>query len=447
MPPIPAISTDGLDAEVRDAIVNARSQAEAKPESGQATGQLGMVLEAHFLFPQAAQAYQRAIRLDPKEFSWRYYLALVLQQDAKPQQALDTLTAALPMRPDYAPAILKQAEILGQLGRSKDAAAVLDPLLAREPNSAQALQEMGQVKYAQGDFAAARDLYRRACQVFPTYGAALLGLARAERSLGQETEAAANFDLAQAHKDEQPPLDDPLLAGVFDLGTGVAYQRQQADKLLEKGDLAGASRVLHEILKRDPNNVYSLQRLLYIAHFPNHGADDDVEMLYARLRSIDPSIPEAYASYGMVNAVQGKYDAAATALRKAIELRPGYGEADEWLGMVLERQQKRSDAIGYYRRALAAEPSNRAYQSELWRSLIAQGHGREVIPQILPALQVDDSYTAFLTILAGEAYVSAGDPDKGRQYLEQALSRVRREGPPERLAQIEQELERLSPRK
>ena len=76
VPSLPTLSLDGLDAEVRDAILTAQKQAVAAPSSGQASGNLGMVLQANSLQQPAILAYQRAIRLDPKEFSWRYYLAL-----------------------------------------------------------------------------------------------------------------------------------------------------------------------------------------------------------------------------------------------------------------------------------------------------------------------------------------------------------------------------------
>jgi hypothetical protein len=71
VPPVPAISVDGLDADVRDAIVKARDQAVAQPKSAQASGSLGMVLEAHTLYQPAVPVYQRAVRLDPKDFAWR----------------------------------------------------------------------------------------------------------------------------------------------------------------------------------------------------------------------------------------------------------------------------------------------------------------------------------------------------------------------------------------
>ncbi len=106
VPPLPTLALDGVDADVRDAITSAQKQAMAAPESGQASGRLGMVLQANSLVQPALLSYERAIRLERKEFVWRYYQALLLQNMSQPEKALDALTGALRIRSDYAPALL-----------------------------------------------------------------------------------------------------------------------------------------------------------------------------------------------------------------------------------------------------------------------------------------------------------------------------------------------------
>src|ERR1700722_20269666 len=162
VPPVPAIQVDGLDADVRNAILKARAEAVAQPKSAQASGSLGMVLQAHTLYQPAVLAYQRAVRLDPKDFAWRCYLALCLEKTGQLDEALASVTEGLRIRRDYAPAILKQAELLLKLGRFPESAAALEPYLAKNPASPLALYFMGRVKFAQQDFAAADGLYRRA---------------------------------------------------------------------------------------------------------------------------------------------------------------------------------------------------------------------------------------------------------------------------------------------
>ena len=158
---------------------------------------------------------------------------------------------------------------------------------------------------------------------------------------------------------------------------------------------------------------------------------------------MDPHNPIGYTDYCVVMIRQGENDAAAMALRKAIELRPDDAEPHKWLGEVMERQNRPAEAIAQYQRALAAEPSDHPVQMKLWWILITHDRGREAIPQLLPALQIDDSFSSMRLVLLGEAYRTTGELGKSRQYLEMARNRVRAQGPPDLLPQIEQELKEL----
>ena len=71
---------------------------------------------------------------------------------------------------------------------------------------------LGRVKFAARGFHAAENLYRRACEAYPTYGAAWFGLAETERRLGHGAESDKNFRLAESYKDRNPPSRDQLLA-------------------------------------------------------------------------------------------------------------------------------------------------------------------------------------------------------------------------------------------
>jgi tetratricopeptide (TPR) repeat protein len=442
VPPLPTLSLEGLDAEVRDAILTAQKLAVAAPSSGAASGHLGMVLQANSLNQPAMLSYQRAIRLEPKEFAWRYYLALVLQQMSQPEKALDALTAALHIRAAYAPAVLRQGDILFQLARFPESAAAYQSVLAQDPASAAALYGLAQVKQAQGDMAGAEDLYRRACQSYPTFGAAYYGLATAGRSLGHDEESSKNFELAKRYTNDRPTVDDPPLGQIAQLSTGVSRQLEESDQLAKQGRMEEAAKLNEGILARDPENLSALLNLLYLARFVTR-LDGQVETMYAKAKRIDPQNSLLPNYYGVVMVRQGKFDAAATALRKALELRPDYAEPHKWLGEVLERQNRPAEAIEQYQRALAAEPNDRPVQMKLWWDLIIQNRGREAIPQLLPALQIDDSFTSMRLVLLGEAYRTTGEIGKSRQYLEQARSRVRSQGPPDLLPQIEEELKQL----
>ena len=216
--------------------------------------------------------------------------------------------------------------------------------------------------------------------------------------------------------------------------------------MLQRGQSEEATRLFQDILKQYPDNLDAIVNLIYLARFPNHGTQDDVETLYKKALQIDPGIPRIYGYYGAVMASQGKFDAAVAAMNKAIELKPDYADAHLWLGGVLEQQNRAAEAIAQYRLALAAQPAYRPAQLELGRILVNLGRHREAIPELLPALKVDDANTPIVMLYLAQAYANLGDLEKAREYLKQARIRVSKTGPPELLEQIDKGLTQLGSR-
>jgi tetratricopeptide (TPR) repeat protein len=443
IPPVPAIAVDGLDADVKSAILKARDQAVAQPKSAQASGSLGMVLEAHTLYQSAVPAYLRAVLLDPKDFAWRYYLALCLEKTGQLDEALASVSEGLRIRPDYAPAILKRAELLLKLGRFPESAAALEPFLAKNPGSPLALYLMARVKFAQQDFSAADDLYRRATQAWPTYGSAWFGVGETSKRLGRDAEAEKDYQLAETHKDHYPPANDELYLEMTKLATGIENRLIEAKRLMNKREFDQSSRIYKEVLKQYPDNPDCLVNLLFTAQYPNQATPEEVEDLYQRARAASPQLAEVYMYHGTALAAQGKYDAAVTELEKAVQLKPKNAEAHAWLADVRERQHRPADAIEQYRIAIEQQPDFRIARLELAKDLLYAGRSREAIPVLLPTLQVEDQNTPVAMMFLVQAYVNTGDRATALKYLEQAHQYVLRNGPANLLPQIESNLRSL----
>jgi tetratricopeptide (TPR) repeat protein len=445
IPPVPSVTLDGLDADVRTAIVKARDQALAQPKSAEASGTLGMVLEAHTLYRPAVPAYQRAAGLDPKDFAWHYYLALCLEKTGQLDQALASIDAGLRIRSDYPPAILKKAELLLKQGRFPESAAVLSPFLDQNPNSPQGLYFLGRVKFARRDFAGADDLYRRATEADPQFGSAWFGLAETSKRLGRTGESEKNYQLAEAYKDHNPPLPDELYARMMKLATGIENRLIEARRLMNHREFDRSSQIYREVLKQHPDNLDALVNLIYIAQYPNQSTPQEVEDLYAKAHAVNPQLPELYMYHGTALAAQGRYDQAVAELEKAIQLRPNSAEAHAWFANVREKQHRLDDAVEQYRIAVQQQPDFRMARLELAKDLLNSGRSREAVPVLLPALQVQDDKTPVAMMFLVQAYVNLGDRASARKYLEQAHEYVVRNGPANLLPQIESNLRTLGP--
>jgi tetratricopeptide (TPR) repeat protein len=358
-------------------------------------------------------------------------------------EALASISEGLRIRPEYAPAILKRAELLLKLGRFPESAAVLGPFLANNPGSPLALYLLGRVKFAQQDFAAAGDLYRRATEAWPAFGPAWFGLGQTSKILGRAAEAEKDYQLAETRKDQYPPAGDELYAQMMKLATGIETRLAEARRLLDKREFDESSRVYKEVLKQYPDNLDCLVNLLYIAQYPNQATPEEVEDLYQRARAASPQLAEVYMYHGTALAAEGKYDAGVVELEKAIQLKPNNAEAHAWLADVRERQHRLADAIEQYRITIELQPDFSAARLELAKNLLYAGRSQEAIPALLPALRLEDQNTPIAMMFLAQAYVNLGDRATARKYLEQAHQYVLRNGPSNLLPQIERNLRSL----
>lgn len=445
--PVPTPSVEGVDPEVRAAVQTAHRQAVAEPENGQASGRLGMVLQANALYPTAVLAYKRAIQLEPGEFAWRYYLGTTLQQQSELGEAADALSAALRIRPDYIPAVIKRGELLFELGRLEESSDVFESLLEEDPKSAQGLYDLARVKYQQGDFKAAEDLYRQATRAYPTFGAAYYGRALAGQRLGREAESVEDFELAERYKDDQPQLEDPVFQQMSDLRTGLLSRVDRAQQFYLHGYPKEASQLFQEVLEQDSDNLDSLLNALFLGPIEGQPSAAKMEAYYTRARQLAPRNPQIYLYYGNVLSEFGKDDAAIATLNKAIELKPDSAEAHTVLGRILEKKNRSSDAIRQYRQALTIDSSFRAARVQLAQILVNLGRYQEAIPELREVIQVDDASTSAALLFLAEAYASTGEVDRALETLQHARTRARKTGPPELLEQIEEGLRQLGSRR
>ena len=98
-----------------------------------------------------------------------------------------------------------------------------------------------------------------------------------------------------------------------------------------------------------------------------------------------------------------------------------------------------------HRLALAVQPSLRPARLELGKLLLNTGRSREAIPALLPALEINDSYTPLFLMFMAHACASTGDLNIARDHLKQAHARVLKTGPLSLQEQTEHGLQRLGP--
>jgi len=226
-----------------------------------------------------------------------------------------------------------------QKGRRDAAALILREIVMVEPNHATALHYLGMIALQAGDFVAAANYLRRACE--------------------------ANGDDAVCHGN---------------LGNALRGQ----------GKLDEAIASLRRAVELKPTFAEAHYNLANI--YQQQGRLDAAESSFRRAVERKPDFVEACNNLGSVLQAQGKLEEAVDSFREALRKRPAYATALRNLGAVLQAQGKFEEAANCQRRAVELSPNNAAARYNLGNALRAQGEIEEAVACYRQALQLSPNY-------------------------------------------------------
>jgi len=128
---------------------------------------------------------------------------------------------------------------------------------------------------------------------------------------------------------------------------------------MEEGKLDDAEKHLKTALAQNPDDAYNLSKLGYL-EFQQEKYDDALDSL-GRAAKLDPQNPEIENYLGVTLSHKGLRVQAETALRKAIQLDPGYAAAHNNLAVIYISQKPPLVQLArwHYQKALdAGQPRN-----------------------------------------------------------------------------------------
>ncbi|MPZ17423.1 MAG: tetratricopeptide repeat protein [Luteitalea sp.] len=436
--PVPELSLEAYPPEARRAIEPAYREAVANPEDAGAVGRLAMTLHAWEQWDRAAAAYARAAALAPKTFDWPYLAAVVAARTKRSAEAVPWLETALTLRPDYLPARLKLAEALLETAQREKSARHFEAL-AREPEAAAPAEYgLGRVAAEDGRTEAAVAHYRRACSLFPEFGAAHYALAMAYRDLDRRDEARGELELHHKYGTRWPGLDDPLLAGVHALKVDSRSQAQRGLELAKAGRLEEAVQAHEAALAANPELVQAHANLISL-----YGRLKEWQKAEAHYRAIVDAgreSDEAHYNYGVLLGLQKRYAEAAEAYRKAIEVNPQRASAHNNLGQLLEQDGRVDEALDAYQRAVREAPTFRLARFNLGRMFIGSRRFDEAIAALSKLTTPVDAETPQYLFALATAYVHAGQREVGLEWATKAKQLAESHGQTALAAAIEREL-------
>jgi tetratricopeptide (TPR) repeat protein len=441
VPPVPALALDRFPPAARDMLSRAHQHAMDHSRDAEAVGALGRALQAWEQWESAHQAYARAQELAPRAFEWHYLDAIVLQRQARHDEAVPHFRAALSARPDYLPARLKLAEALFETGAFAESRSRLEALVPEPAAEAAAQVTLGRIDAAEGRHAGAIAHFERAVVLYPQLGAAHYGLARSAHALGRTADAERAMTQHSRYGALWPRLDDPVAAAVASLRDDGRAVLARGIASADAGDLEAAIAAHEEALRRDASLVGIHANLLSLYGRAKNWAKADEHYRAALASGFAPA--DLHYDYGVIMGEQQRFDAAEEAYRRAVAANPLHARAHNNLGQLLERRRDFEGAASEYRLATTAQPGIRIARFNLGRMLLAMAQPGRASAEFEQLREPVDQETPAYLFALSTAYVRGGRRNDGIKVALEAQQLARDFGQKELADAIARELSKL----
>ncbi|MDZ7840258.1 MAG: tetratricopeptide repeat protein [Gammaproteobacteria bacterium] len=377
---------------LNEARSRAREFVRTWPDLGIGWNVLAASLQALGSLEEAADAYRRAVGIEPGNHDARNNLGNVLHELGRYDEAVESLTRAIELNPGLLAAHYNLGLALSALGRHRDAEAAFARVVRLRPDLVDAHNHVGNQLKAQDRLEEAVEAYRRALAVSPGHAAVLSNLALVQAALGLPDDAERSWRQALETDPEAPDILSNL--GTFLMGRGRPAEAESCFRAALEAHAAAAPELLN-------NLGVALQQMGRLA---------EAKAVFQNAIDSAPDSPSAWHNLGNVEMDLGRLEEAEHCHRRVTALDPESAVAHRHLGVTLAVLGRRDEAEASYRRALAIQPE----RAEVWYRLAEigafgkKGSDIERIEALLERGDLEPGDRVHLHYAAGKAYADAG---------------------------------------
>ncbi len=270
---------------------------------------LGLAFYKTGMTDEAGREFRRVVDLAPSDEQAHFCLGLVALRQGRWADALDALRHAAETGGGRAPILHNLAIALEQMGRLAEAEAALAAAASAPPGDARILVAW-----------------------------AIVALKR-----GEAEDAVARLDKARASHMDQAP--------------GALWYWARTLAALSAGRDAEALQFAREGVTAFPRSAALRNNLAVLSE--RAGQAEAAEQLLAAALEDDPTLPQLSKNLGDLYYASGREEEAQAAYLRAVKLAPGLGDDVYFkLGNLALRFTQRSEAVAYWREAVALNPAN-----------------------------------------------------------------------------------------
>lgn len=329
--------------------------------------------EGHLL--KARAVFEYLLSVDDTDASSLHMLGFIAMQEGNNQKALELISQAITLRPNYINAHCDLGTVMQNLNRFEDALAQFDIAIAIQPdlaiahgNRANALLNLNRFDDALGSYARAIDLNPKYVNAILNRGRAMLRLERYDDAL-TDFDRALTFapDYAVAHQQRAIALRElnRVDESITSFRRAIAYGDHSLDThtalaniLLRAGRLEEAIQSYRLIIEKFAATPELLSNMGTALLQSGRGAE--AVDCYNKALAIDPQFVQGYYNRGVAQQEFGQLDAALQDYNRVIELNPSAVSAQWNKSLILLLQGKYEEGFRLHEWRWKSEQFRRA---------------------------------------------------------------------------------------
>lgn len=346
---IPHPDTSKMEPQVAAVIHNSHQILLATPNSADAWGKYGMVLDAHILRKPAAICYQRAHEMAPDDFRWPYLLGLVLEhKNFGDAGGLHWLQVAAKLDPNYTTVFIQLGYTLNRHGKLAESIIAYEKALELDPSSSAILCGLGQAQLSQGDHIAAISNLEYAVQLAPDDRYIHTTLATAYTHAGFRDRAQETLEQSRSMgpRNQYP---DPVRIKVLLLGVSSVSCLMRADQYFLAGEYLSAIKdyeMAVQVVPNDPNIRFDLAKAYWLIN-----QKENALLHMTKGVELDDSRVYVHIQLGRMMMNQRKFERAVHHFHRASIHDPEKSHIHELLAIAMSHNGQTHDALKNFGRA------------------------------------------------------------------------------------------------
>jgi tetratricopeptide (TPR) repeat protein len=355
-------------------------------QKADAFGQLGALMLAARLNPEAETCYRHAQMLAPGDFRWPYSSGHVYLAMGDRPNAAASFVRALALKPSDLPALIWLGETYLDEGHPEQAGPTFEKALSVDPNSAAAAFGAGRAALMRQAYADAVKHLQRALALDPRASAVRYPLGMAYRALGDVNRAD---DELRQRGTTFPQFADPFRPGSADLLRSAIVYENEGIQALKEGNWTAAAAAFRQGLELRPDDPALRHRLASALYASGDvaGATREFEVLVQR----SPAFVKGQVSLGVILNLNGRYQEATDRFAAAVKADPNFPEGHLGLAEARRMSGQLEASLTEYERAIALDPA----MAESWiggaQALIGLGRRQAALDWLARARSVHPS--------------------------------------------------------